>query len=179
MSTSIPSRFARKRRTRRSASGPRERRLAIHDMNYALERQGDEWHIKSRNMQTHGTAAARADRFAAGPSRRAGRRKRRARCLPDIHRSIPAHQNNEGCDSRRRTFGCICGRATRFGRASNTVVFDEKLAWEKPCGGGLTWKAYSQYPFLAENATPKKIIARRFLPRPKASRSRFRSIGLC
>ena len=29
-----------------------------------------------------------------------------------------------------------------------TVVFDEKLAWEKPCGGGLTWKAYSQYPFL-------------------------------
>jgi geranylgeranyl reductase len=26
------------------------------------------------------------------------------------------------------------------------VVFDEKLAWEKPCGGGLTYKAYSQYP---------------------------------
>src|ERR1700722_9804103 len=25
-----------------------------------------------------------------------------------------------------------------------TVVFDEKLAWEKPCGGGLTWKTYSQ-----------------------------------
>src|ERR1035438_3852722 len=35
------------------------------------------------------------------------------------------------------------------------VVFDEKLAWEKPCGGGLTWKAYSQYPFLAENETPR------------------------
>ena len=26
------------------------------------------------------------------------------------------------------------------------LVFDEKLAWEKPCGGGLTYKAYSQYP---------------------------------
>jgi geranylgeranyl reductase family protein len=38
------------------------------------------------------------------------------------------------------------------------TVFDEKLAWEKPCGGGLTWKAYSQYPFLADNATPRKII---------------------
>ncbi len=37
-----------------------------------------------------------------------------------------------------------------------TVVFDEKLAWEKPCGGGLTWKAYSQYPFLTDGATPKK-----------------------
>lgn len=39
-----------------------------------------------------------------------------------------------------------------------TVVIDEKLAWEKPCGGGLTYKAYSQYPFLAENDTPKRFI---------------------
>ena len=30
------------------------------------------------------------------------------------------------------------------------VLMDEKLAWEKPCGGGLTYKAYSQYPFLIE-----------------------------
>jgi geranylgeranyl reductase family protein len=37
-------------------------------------------------------------------------------------------------------------------------LFDEKLAWEKPCGGGLTYKAYSQYPFLIDNATPKKIV---------------------
>ena len=22
-----------------------------------------------------------------------------------------------------------------------TVLIDEKLAWEKPCGGGVTWKA--------------------------------------
>src|ERR1700733_11954698 len=50
----------------------------------------------------------------------------------------------------------------------NTVVFDEKLAWEKPCGGGLTWKAYSQYPFLAENDTPKKIISRTVLAAPKS-----------
>jgi len=28
------------------------------------------------------------------------------------------------------------------------MVFDEKLAWEKPCGGGLTYKAYDQYPYL-------------------------------
>ncbi|MGH9657942.1 MAG: uroporphyrinogen-III synthase, partial [Bryobacteraceae bacterium] len=37
-----------------------------------------------------------------------------------------------------------------------TVVFDEKLAWEKPCGGGLSAKAYRRYPFLIENDTPKK-----------------------
>src|ERR1700690_4624181 len=50
----------------------------------------------------------------------------------------------------------------------NTVVFDEKLAWEKPCGGGLTWKAYSQYPFLAENATPKKTVSRTVLAAPNS-----------
>ena len=30
------------------------------------------------------------------------------------------------------------------------VIIDEKLAWEKPCGGGLTHKALLRYPFLAE-----------------------------
>jgi geranylgeranyl reductase family protein len=49
-----------------------------------------------------------------------------------------------------------------------TVVFDEKLAWEKPCGGGLTWKAYSQYPFLSENATPKKIVHETILAAPRS-----------
>lgn len=44
-----------------------------------------------------------------------------------------------------------------------TIVLDEKLAWEKPCGGGLTYKAYSQYPFLIENDTPKKIVSKTFL----------------
>ena len=40
------------------------------------------------------------------------------------------------------------------------VLFDEKLAWEKPCGGGLTHKAYSQYPFLIDNSTPKRLVTR-------------------
>src|ERR1017187_9847096 len=37
-------------------------------------------------------------------------------------------------------------------------VFDEKLAWEKPCGGGLTHKAYTQYPFLIDNDIPKRLV---------------------
>jgi flavin-dependent dehydrogenase len=49
-----------------------------------------------------------------------------------------------------------------------TVLFDEKLAWEKPCGGGLTFKAYNQYPFLIDNATPKKLIGETVLAAPKA-----------
>src|SRR5436309_1966664 len=40
----------------------------------------------------------------------------------------------------------------------NVVLMDEKLAWEKPCGGGLTHKAYSQYPFLIDNPTPKRLV---------------------
>jgi flavin-dependent dehydrogenase len=49
-----------------------------------------------------------------------------------------------------------------------TFVFDEKLAWEKPCGGGLTYKAYSHYPFLAQNAAAKKTVHRTVLAAPKS-----------
>jgi len=46
-------------------------------------------------------------------------------------------------------------------------VFDEKLAWEKPCGGGLTYKAYSQYPFLIENSMPKRLVHETVLGAPR------------
>src|SRR4051795_4541668 len=48
------------------------------------------------------------------------------------------------------------------------LLFDEKLAWEKPCGGGLTYKAYSQYPFLIENSTPKRFVTETVLAAPRA-----------
>ena len=48
------------------------------------------------------------------------------------------------------------------------IVFDEKLAWEKPCGGGLTYKAYHQYPFLIDNHTPKRTIHETVLASPDA-----------
>jgi geranylgeranyl reductase family protein len=47
-------------------------------------------------------------------------------------------------------------------------LFDEKLAWEKPCGGGLTHKAYSQYPFLLQNSTPKRFVTETVLAAPEA-----------
>ncbi|MEB2360470.1 MAG: NAD(P)/FAD-dependent oxidoreductase [Bryobacteraceae bacterium] len=49
-----------------------------------------------------------------------------------------------------------------------TVLLDEKLAWEKPCGGGLTYKAYREYPFLIDNDKPKKIVWDTYLSEPKA-----------
>ena len=48
------------------------------------------------------------------------------------------------------------------------IIFDEKLAWEKPCGGGLTSKAYRTYPFLIDNQTPKKLITETVLAAPRA-----------
>jgi geranylgeranyl reductase family protein len=58
--------------------------------------------------------------------------------------------------------------AERLARAGlRTVIFDEKLAWEKPCGGGLTYKAWSEYPFLIENDTPKKFITQTNIAAPK------------
>ncbi len=53
------------------------------------------------------------------------------------------------------------------------AVIDEKLAWEKPCGGGLTYKAYEKYPFLIHNDTPKKIITETFLSAPNAGSAKL------
>jgi geranylgeranyl reductase family protein len=55
-----------------------------------------------------------------------------------------------------------------------TTVLDEKLAWEKPCGGGLTFKAYSRYPFLLENDTPKRFVTDTLLAAPEAGAARLR-----
>ena len=53
-------------------------------------------------------------------------------------------------------------------RGVSTILFDEKLAWEKPCGGGLTWKAWSQYPFLFDSPTPRKTVTETILTAPKS-----------
>jgi geranylgeranyl reductase family protein len=54
-----------------------------------------------------------------------------------------------------------------------TVLIDEKLAWEKPCGGGVTYKAYSQYPFLRDNEVGKKVVHQTVLAAPNAGRAQM------
>ena len=59
--------------------------------------------------------------------------------------------------------------AERLSRAGlKTIIIDEKLAWEKPCGGGITYKAYSQYPYLVENDTPKRYVSDTYIAAPKS-----------
>jgi flavin-dependent dehydrogenase len=53
--------------------------------------------------------------------------------------------------------GSMCGE--QLARAGHTVdIIDEHLAWEKPCGGGLTHKAIQCFPFLLDNSYPKKLV---------------------
>ncbi len=53
--------------------------------------------------------------------------------------------------------GAMCGE--QLARAGHTVnIFDEHLAWEKPCGGGLTHKAVACFPYLLDNPYPKKLV---------------------
>lgn len=60
--------------------------------------------------------------------------------------------------------------AERLSRAGiDTYLLDEKLAWEKPCGGGVTFKAYHHYPFLLENGTPKRLVHRAVIGAPRTA----------
>jgi len=53
--------------------------------------------------------------------------------------------------------GAICGERLA-GAGFEVTLHDERLAWEKPCGGGLTHKAIAAYPFLLESPHPKKLV---------------------
>ncbi|MCC6263281.1 MAG: NAD(P)/FAD-dependent oxidoreductase [Bryobacterales bacterium] len=49
--------------------------------------------------------------------------------------------------------------AEQLARAGYRVhLLDEKLAWEKPCGGGVTYKAYQRYPYLQGNAARRREV---------------------
>jgi flavin-dependent dehydrogenase len=55
----------------------------------------------------------------------------------------------------------------------DVLLFDEKLAWEKPCGGGLTHKALQQYPFLADAGSESNPVEHCELISPSGQRVRF------
>ena len=68
--------------------------------------------------------------------------------------------------------GALCGE--RLASAGFVVtIYDERLAWEKPCGGGLTHKAIEAYPFLLDASQPKKIVRTAELISSRGHRARF------
>ncbi|MFQ5663165.1 MAG: NAD(P)/FAD-dependent oxidoreductase [Terriglobia bacterium] len=53
--------------------------------------------------------------------------------------------------------GATCGE--RLARAGCAVtIFEERRGWEKPCGGGVTWKTLERYPYLLDGGVEKKLI---------------------
>ena len=54
--------------------------------------------------------------------------------------------------------GHASGEIDRF--AFRVTVFEEKLGWEKPCGGGLSHKALRKYPFLLSEAASANPVRR-------------------
>ena len=73
--------------------------------------------------------------------------------------------------------GALAGALLAAG-GRKVLLFDEKLAWEKPCGGGLTFKALRQYPFLAhanaESSSSSRSVEHCELISPSGQRVRFR-----
>jgi geranylgeranyl diphosphate/geranylgeranyl-bacteriochlorophyllide a reductase len=69
--------------------------------------------------------------------------------------------------------GSICGeRLSREG--FSVTIYDEHLAWEKPCGGGLTQKALAAFPFLLSSPAPKKPVSNVELIASDGERARFK-----
>jgi flavin-dependent dehydrogenase len=64
--------------------------------------------------------------------------------------------------------------AASLARADRRVLlFDEKLAWEKPCGGGITHKALLRWPFLREAAVDRNWVSECELIAPSGRRVCF------
>jgi geranylgeranyl reductase family protein len=64
--------------------------------------------------------------------------------------------------------------AANLARAGRKVLlFDEKLAWEKPCGGGITHKALIEWPFLRDAEVERNWIDECELIAPSGRRVSF------
>ena len=108
---------------------------------------GSEWAARIRAPTCPGDAVRHKCRPASLGGRRAPVRGASARNPPMSTKPLRHRRRNEARRRPRRRSG-RASAAERLARAGlNTIVFDEKLAWEKPCGGGLTYKAYSHIRF--------------------------------
>ena len=55
------------------------------------------------------------------------------------------------------------GLASPGGSGHRVLVFEERLGWEKPCGGGLSHKALERYPFLTHAGGAKALHEAEFI----------------
>ena len=69
-----------------------------------------------------------------------------------------------------------CGRslANAAPHGDRVVIFEERLGWEKPCGGGLSHKALRRYPFLAEATGQGRLVREAQFVAPNGATMQFR-----
>ncbi|MEE8200112.1 MAG: NAD(P)/FAD-dependent oxidoreductase [Candidatus Acidoferrales bacterium] len=68
--------------------------------------------------------------------------------------------------------GALCGE--RLARAGFRVtLLEERRGWEKPCGGGVTWKTLARYPFLLDAGVEKNLVRKAELIAANGRRVRF------
>ena len=65
------------------------------------------------------------------------------------------------------------GLGSPGGSGDRVLVFEEKLGWEKPCGGGLSHKVLRRYPFLADAAGGAKLLHDAEFVAPTGTAMRF------
>ena len=53
------------------------------------------------------------------------------------------------------------------------MIFEERIGWEKPCGGGLSHKALRRYPFLAAAANGGNLLRKAEFLAPSGAALRF------
>jgi geranylgeranyl reductase family protein len=59
------------------------------------------------------------------------------------------------------------------GAGRRVTLFDEKLAWEKPCGGGVTYKAFAHWPSLYDAKVDRNWVRACELISPSGRRVSF------
>jgi flavin-dependent dehydrogenase len=69
--------------------------------------------------------------------------------------------------------GAFAAAELARGRDHQVLLFDEKLAWEKPCGGGLTPKAIERWPLLRDAIVERNWIHDCELIASSGRRARF------
>ena len=63
--------------------------------------------------------------------------------------------------------------ATLAAAGKRIILFEEKSAWEKPCGGGITHKALTLWPFLADAQVQRNWVRECELISPSGRRVSF------
>jgi flavin-dependent dehydrogenase len=92
--------------------------------------------------------------------------------------SLSVHDNQIMCASLPVAIvgggpaGAVCAESlARNGR--EVVLLDEKLAWEKPCGGGITYKAIESWPFFQDAQVERNWVRECQLIAPSGRRVCF------